>query len=1237
MIQMPAYAVLGHSLPMSRADPPVDQSPHAKATFCPSRSAAPNNLPSCQGLQEIPLNPTDPRSCDVWKDGYDPSQDTHSTTAFPYTDSTLSPATFSNFSSNTSGPSSGGDTGVNSVSSISQVTIATPAADKTAASPFRDPAQVPKCSPAIFVYPRSGAVIGTEFHSRFREVVDIFRQNTEEHPRLREYVQHVDYTLRMCGPSPEESHPSILVFCRPSEFAYLRGLLTSKELKFQYCLRRPSRKYPWKRWSSSRSSHELDSSGTRKPLFNLYFWRHQRPKNLLWGMESMVLLRSGAGQAGSDTRSRTTSLLTMCGSGITLPGSDTRSSTLGYVIRIGSEFYGMTASHAVRPLEPQRRGSQEPESGEGYRSAQLDSDYVNERSGQIEATTSVLLPHQDLICHPGTDVLDESPEEDDYLVDDVEYESLTDEECNCHDEASDIFATSTASVSATGHGARDRAVAVFPSQDELDTSGESDLDWALIKMVHAGDRRPNAFIDPEDSSHPAFLSKIAADCPNEETPVLILTGEQPPKKGMLQPVASVLGGINGNRAANVWTVIPSSNDLKKGDSGSVVVDAQTYALYGQVVALNPLGEVYISPFAAIMKQIQNRFSGAVVALSEPFPTLLDLILFHIQQHRNDIALELLEYLKGAHLPDGSEDLGKAAIERFWPTARDKAQDSPTNMASSKDTTEIKQVLSITRSKMRCREQRRNVIERRLNQQDGPMKTLSFPNVWEHGVLPFLIEFIPRWCGPCHVISIIRGSTPGSRRIYFMTKRQLSRARRLMIAAHVRDLLPSDYLQKTTFAFSAGTVDRLIPGRSFREEMPNLSFRGTRGFKVLTMPIPRNPYYFGDPCMGDSIGIRGNGIFDDSTATLGPCLIVGGVSCWLVNCHPFIMAYQHLEQVQIEHPSFQDRNRCLSEGHDAMMDIDIRLGNLGVTSGLDLKTARISQDPYWQKLNQEPPLVLTDWALIPSKACKANITRRFPSVLTPLRKEPLVRTTSAVIPGGLVVYAGRTSGHKHGRVCEIPAYVSAAANGTDKDTREWFIEETYEDEDFMIRGDDGDSGAAIVDVESNKLVGQLWGHNRCFVPGPHMAFFTAIGDVFDDIQEKYDQEARPQLPQHRDEADQVSAYPNCRQCYDLRTYLDSRRSSRMSLQSMIMGMGDGELDLTSIEAVTELVTPRDHHRLTGIEEAGLGLSIAGIDSLYAAYLSEADLEDHRSFHSAKRAANDQSMEGSSLDTKKQRVE
>ncbi|KAK1497040.1 hypothetical protein CTAM01_08052 [Colletotrichum tamarilloi] len=591
--------------------------------------------------------------------------------------------------------------------------------------------------------------------------------------------------------------------------------------------------------------------------------------------------------------------------------------------------------------------------------------------------------------------------------------------------------------------------------------------------------------------------------------------------------------------------------------------------------------------------------------------------------------QILEsHLRCAH-PDtegNSKGKSKEPLSKPTPLAQTMATPSSSHDTSSfpglfqKDSLEeraLKQILSVTVSKMKCREKLRDVVERRYRRErahkgqtslaaDSPndlsrplltqlLNNASFPLVWEHAVLPFLSEFIPKWCGPKHSIDAPRGKTPGARQIRITIEGELpSRARKIIIAVHVRDLLPEAHRDGVKLLFLKGYVERSVWARGLSKEMPD------------DICMAKNPYYFKDPCMGDSIGIEGGAEFEESTSTLGPCLLIGGGSYWLANFHPFVEAYQNSKSVSVQHPSPNDRARCVEKKHDTLPETDFALGSLAATSGLDLKTTRISHHPYWEECDKEHPLIATDWVLVASKTSQANILRRFPSETMPLLKETPIKTTSAVVPSATVVSTGRTSGQQRGEVCDIPAYVSAEMNGTGKATREWFIEEPcpYDDEEGWIRGGigvEGDSGAAIIDAESNSLVGQLWGRNRYWGSGPRVTYFTPIGDLFDDIQERCGEQARPQLPQYRDESECYPVYPSCRQCYDLRTYLDSRRSSRESLRSMI-GHNEGDHgDLTSIGGTSELATPKDHGlwaRTSGFEE--LGSSFTSIMSPSGAY-------------------------------------
>lgn len=51
-----------------------------------------------------------------------------------------------------------------------------------------------------------------------------------------------------------------------------------------------------------------------------------------------------------------------------------------------------------------------------------------------------------------------------------------------------------------------------------------------------------------------------------------------------------------------------------GASGSLVVDIQTSQPYGHVIALNPLGEVYMVPLQSTLRQIKKLFSSDDVGI-----------------------------------------------------------------------------------------------------------------------------------------------------------------------------------------------------------------------------------------------------------------------------------------------------------------------------------------------------------------------------------------------------------------------------------------------------------------------------------------------------------------------------------------------------------------------------------------------------------------------------------------------
>lgn len=416
---------------------------------------------------------------------------------------------------------------------------------------FRGEVQIPGCSPIIFVYPHSSSVIDTTFHDRYREVINIFRHNTKQHSRLKESAQYIDYTLKLCGTSSKDFHPSILVFCRNSEFRDLKGLLTSKELKYQYCLQRKTRKYPWS------SSQPLNAPEPYRPLFNLYFWRQRRPRTL-YGKHKYVRLHSQSSPLSQ--RLHMVPELTLCGSVVELSGYITGFSTVGCVIKIFSHFYAITSGHAFRSPEP-TKPTKEHQHGEISPHKLMDS--PDSSAGSTAGRPGFV---EESLYGSNTDISDTTLEDSDYIIDDINYESFeeeTGEEAYHSDDSSSADSSDANSDQKKGTDQTRSKMArmILPTSDEL-KPGDLDLDWALIHLVNPVDWKSNAYIHPSIPPIPVFLSKVAESQPTQERPVFIITSAPTPQRGMLQPGSSMLGGITGRIPSTMWTLLLDEQNSK---------------------------------------------------------------------------------------------------------------------------------------------------------------------------------------------------------------------------------------------------------------------------------------------------------------------------------------------------------------------------------------------------------------------------------------------------------------------------------------------------------------------------------------------------------------------------------------------------------------------------------------------------------------------------------------------------
>ncbi|WYZ41824.1 hypothetical protein EsH8_V_000719 [Colletotrichum jinshuiense] len=522
-------------------------------------------------------------------------------------------------------------------------------------NPYRDPKEIPKRQPPTFVYPHSGDIIPLAFHDRFCEVVDIFKHNTEVHAQLREYVHFIDYTLKLCGRSPMDSRPSIVIFCRQSEFKHLKPLLESKPLRHQYSHRRSNQQYPWSKWLNSQKAVVEES---HRPLFDLYFWRTRRPRELLWGIQS----RASIDRFPAST---ITNNLTMCGSVLRPLVYDYRCSTLGYVVQVGLDFYGVTASHTFRDVRNEEGNLEPSETSQSYdtlmrpkKDTPLIS--ISESSKGIDIlsekrmddlNTGIFEDDVENFTDDGEYFTDDGEyftDDGEYLTDDGEFESFSNDNCIADDSIdynnNQVIAKGK-EVSSSNVDKGQEATILFPKLSEHDLLNELDLDWALVKLENPSHWRPNVCID-HNQTKVIFMTKNIVGFPGVETPVLVITALGLSISGILHATPTLLGGINGKAPSLVRSIsLSESKSLRRGDSGSMVVNALTYDIYGHVVASNPLGEVYVSLFKGLLSQVQARFPHTSISLPRPQATLQNLISFHSRHGHVDIVSSLTEHLE----------------------------------------------------------------------------------------------------------------------------------------------------------------------------------------------------------------------------------------------------------------------------------------------------------------------------------------------------------------------------------------------------------------------------------------------------------------------------------------------------------------------------------------------------------------------------------------------------------------
>ncbi|KAG4416220.1 hypothetical protein IFR04_010623 [Cadophora malorum] len=467
------------------------------------------------------------------------------------------------------------------------------------------------------IYPR--APISVEFHERYPQLVDFFKQAVDSHKFLKYHTSKINYELRSCGSTPSNAVASIIIFCAEYLFKDLRSLLNSKHIQRQY---QPVDASLRDKFQFTLSKPRSQPSAPIIAPFKIVYWRETTtPTQRRSAMEHVV--------------AKSHSFLTMCGS---LVKYGDRTSTLGLLVSVDSKLYGLTVDH----LFGSQRGEEQ-------------STIANEPD---------ILP-------------DEEDSEDDSAgwpwIDDVQYED-TEVDTRVPDTAGSTISVQVHTKLTMDHGLSEHQGAPMNGHKvdllyKIDTATPY-LDWALIEFDDGYYERPNAFYPDGNPANPKFLRKISPAPKIGEVNVFMISGVSGTRKGVMLKSNSYIGGRWGENLCQAWNVILSdSGRVIDGDCGSLIADQDTLEVYGHVVASNPLGEAYVVPLQNTLNQISNALGAKESSLPDP-GLLMNKLVYHYSKAGDsgvaDEAKQLLASMEELSSTNGQPDIQEQV--RRSPTA-----------------------------------------------------------------------------------------------------------------------------------------------------------------------------------------------------------------------------------------------------------------------------------------------------------------------------------------------------------------------------------------------------------------------------------------------------------------------------------------------------------------------------------------------------------------------------------------
>ncbi|KAI1372764.1 hypothetical protein F4677DRAFT_241151 [Hypoxylon crocopeplum] len=365
--------------------------------------------------------------------------------------------------------------------------------------------------------------------------------------------------LAMMGISEDEARPHIVILCQPTHKSLIRGFV-KQIIVTDIC--RPRQ--------------------TGVPCFEVVVLGNAPRLHL--GISDIEVIADTECILGRSQN-------TLCGVPISFrhPSGQRRNATLGGVIKVvtasgGIELFGMTAGHALHQWKHGEPLQQD--------------DAVSIESNQPNAP------------HPGTPAWssDDDGDDDDDTDIEIDFSNLGFEK----------FPETTNHI-VSRQWNFDKTTVL--GRTIKNGSTKKCYDWALFQPM---DFRKGFAMNhiPTDGVEGKAELKVSQHRPGEinNRPVFVLSGSTNCKRGN---ILSEPGRFLGDGEEFIDTFMITINDslgIQDGDSGSWVVDARNFKVYGQLVASDVLGDGYVVPMVDIMDDIKSQLGAQIVGL----PDLVDI-------------------------------------------------------------------------------------------------------------------------------------------------------------------------------------------------------------------------------------------------------------------------------------------------------------------------------------------------------------------------------------------------------------------------------------------------------------------------------------------------------------------------------------------------------------------------------------------------------------------------------------